>query len=184
MASFLLLNPLSKRRVRTSRKGRIGSILLSAPVGLMAAGIILAVMMGCMSLSIGNRTVETVPTEEGVLCQQGEAHVPGNSSVFVHYPLPYPRKPNLEINCTFDDCTIGREDMDGFLLKNPNCLSRKVTWKARGLRCEPPSAPALPEPPPSAAAGRSDPATAPSPHPALDGEGRETHALDRPGRSS
>jgi len=150
------------RRPRTSRKGGVGSILLSAPVGLMAAGVILAIMMGCMSLSIGNRTVETPPTEEGVLCQQGEAHVPANTSVFVHYPLPYPRQPNLEISCTFDDCVTDREDMDGFLLKNPNCLGRTVTWKARGLRCEPP--PVVPPPVPAPAG--NPPVVLPAPTPA------------------
>jgi hypothetical protein len=137
------------RRSHPTPQGRAGSMLLSAPVGLMAAAVILVIMMGCMSLSIGNRTVETLPVEESVLCQQGEAHVAANSSMFVHYPLPYPRKPNLEISCTFDDCPLVREEVDGFLLKNPNCLGRTVTWKARGPRCEPP--PVAPPPMPAPA---------------------------------
>lgn len=130
---------------------------MSAPVGLTAACLMLAIMMGCMSLSIGNRTVESPPCEEGVLCQQGEAHVPGNEKVFVRYPLPYPHPPNLEISCTFDDCTVEKENRDGFLLKNPNCLGRTVKWKARGAKCEPP-----PVPPPITSAPGPAPAPAPA----------------------
>lgn len=129
---------------------RAGAILLSAPVGVAAACLMLAIVMGCMSLSIGNRTVEAPPCEEGVLCQQGEAHIPANGSVQVRYPLPYPCIPNLEISCTFDDCTVEKEGKDGFLLKNPNCLGRTVKWKARGVKCEPPP-PIAPAPTPVAA---------------------------------
>lgn len=133
-----------------SRPPRIADKVLSAPVGVTAACLMLAIFMGCMSLSIGNRTVETPPCEEGVLLQQGEAHLPANSSQFIHYPLPYPRKPNIEIDSTFDDCTIAEEHEDGFLLRNPNGLSRTVKWKARGVKCEPPptppSVPPLPVP--------------------------------------
>ena len=156
-----------KRRPPPSPMRRIGSMLLSGPAGLLAASIVLAILMGCMSLSIGNRTLETPPVEEGVLCQQGEAQVPGNRSVFVHYPLSYPRNPNLEISCTFDDCVVEREDKDGFLLKNPNCLSRKVTWKARGPRCEPPPVP-IPAPagsPPIVLPPTPVPLPAPKPEP-------------------
>ena len=129
---------------------RIADKLLSPPGGVTAACVVLAIVMGCMSLSIGNRTVETPSSEEGVLCQSGEARIPPNSSQFVRYPIPYPRKPNVEISCTFDDCLIQNEQEDGFMLQNPNCLSRTVTWKARGLKCEPPPvtpiAPPLPVP--------------------------------------
>ena len=127
---------------------RIADKVLSAPVGVTAACLMLAIFLGCMSLEIGNRTVQTPPCEEGVLCQQGEVHVAANSSQFVHYPLPYPRKPNIEIHSTFDDCEIAEERENGFLLRNPNCLSRTVKWKARGMRCDPPAAaPSVPPPP-------------------------------------
>jgi hypothetical protein len=127
---------------------RLVDKLLSPPVGAAAACVVLVIVMGCMSLSIGNRTVEAPPNEEGMLCQQGEAHVPANSAQFIRYPLPYPRKPNVEISCTFDDCLIAEEHEDGFLLRNPNCLSRTVTWKARGIKCEtPPATPIAPPPP-------------------------------------
>ncbi|HZV04078.1 MAG TPA: hypothetical protein VE999_03220 [Gemmataceae bacterium] len=132
------------------KKRRFVDKLLSAPVGATAAALMLAIFMGCMSLEIGNRKVEveTPHCEEGVLFQQGEAHVPANCTRFVHYPIPYPRKPNIEISTTFDDCVIAEEREDGFLLRNPNAFSRKVTWKARGMRCEPPPAtPAAPLPP-------------------------------------
>lgn len=124
--------------------------LLSAPVGVTASCLMLAIFLGCMSLEIGNRTVQAPPGEEGVLCQQGEAHVPANASQFIRYPIPYPRKPNVEISCTFDDCLIAEEQEDGFMLRNPNCLSRTVTWKARGMKCEtppPPSPAPVPAPP-------------------------------------
>jgi len=57
--------------------------------------------------------VETPPTEEGVLCQQGEAHVPANTSVFVHYPLPYPRKPNLDEMGPGVESVPGKRDPSG-----------------------------------------------------------------------
>lgn len=136
--------------------------LLSAPMGATAAGLLLVIMMGCMSLSIGNRTVEAPPSEEGILCQQGEVHLPANTTQFIHYPTPYPRKPNLEISSTFDDCHITEEREDGFLLQNPNCFSRTVTWKARGLKCEPPPAtPTTPLPPTPAPATPTLPAPTP-----------------------
>ncbi len=127
---------------------RIADKILSAPVGVTAACLTLAIMMGCLSLEIGNRTIKTPPCEEGVLCQEGEAHVPANSSQLIRYPLPYPRKPNVEISSTFDDCLIDEEREDGFLLRNPNCFSRTVTWKARGVKYDPPlAAPSAPPPP-------------------------------------
>jgi hypothetical protein len=127
---------------------RIADKLLSAPVGVTAAALVLAIFMGCMSLEIGNRTVETPHCEDGVLFQQGEAHVPGESVRFVRYPIPYPRKPNLEISTTFDDCEVADEREDGFLLRNPRPFSRKVSWKARGMKCDPPPAtPPTPLPP-------------------------------------
>jgi hypothetical protein len=122
----------------------------------------LAIFMGCMSLSIGNRTIEAPPCEEGVLCQQGEVHLPGNTSQFIHYPLPYPRKPNIEIDSTFDDCQIVEEHEDGFLLRNPNCLSRTVKWKARGVKCDsPPAIPNEPSPQPVPAPTPTLPAPTP-----------------------
>src|SRR5579864_8832131 len=123
---------------------RFVDTLLSAPVGATAAALLLAIFLGCMSLEIGNRKVEAPPCEDGVLFQQGEAHVPAEGDRFVRYPIPYPRKPNLEISTTFDDCQIAEEREDGFLLHNPNGLSRKVTWKARGMKIDPP-----PPPPPA-----------------------------------
>jgi hypothetical protein len=132
--------------------------ILSPPVGMTATCLLLAILMGCMSLSIGNRTVEAPPCEEGVLCQQGEVHLAANTTQFVHYPLPYPRKPNIEIDSTFDDCVVAEEREDGFLLRNPNCLGRTVKWKARGMRCDPPpAAPNAPAP--------SSPPTLPPPTP-------------------
>ena len=132
-------------------KRRFVDKLLSAPVGVTVACLMLAIFLGCMSLEIGNRTVQPPPCEEGVLCQQGEVHLPGNTTQFVRYPIPYPRKPNIEISSTFDDCHITEEREDGFLLQNPNCFNRTVTWKARGLKCEPPSAPPGATPPPAPA---------------------------------
>lgn len=145
-----------------SSQPRIADKVLSAPVGISAACLLFAILTGCMSLSIGNRTVEAPPCEEGVLCQQGEVHIAANSSLFVHYPLPYPRKPNIEIDSTLDDCVIAEERADGFLLRNPNCLGRTVKWKARGMRCEsPPVAPNIPAPSPEPAS----PPTLPPPTP-------------------
>ena len=128
---------------------RIADKVLSGRVGVTAACFMLAIFMDCMSLSIGNRTVEAPPCEEGVLCQQGEVHLPANTSQLIHYPIPYARKPNIEIDSTFDDCQIVEEREDGFLLRNPNCLSRTVKWKARGMKCDPaPVTPSTPPPPP------------------------------------
>jgi hypothetical protein len=144
-----------------SRHRRIADKVLSAPVGVTAACVMLAIFFGCMSLEIGNRTVQAPPCEEGVLCQQGEIHVAANSSQFVHYPLPYPRKPNIEIDSTFDDCEIAEERVDGFLLRNPNCLSRTVKWKARGMKCEPPPVAPGVSPPPVTATTPTLPAPTP-----------------------
>ncbi len=136
---------------------RIADKILSAPIGAVAGCIMLAIFMGCMSLSIGNRTIETQTSEEGVLCQQGKAVVPANDFYFVRYPIPYLRKPNVEISCTFDDCLIRNEQEDGFEINNPNGNSRTVTWKARGIKLAPPPEPPTPIPPPS-----PDPVPAPS----------------------
>jgi hypothetical protein len=154
----------SPQAVRRSsvRESRIASVLLSAPVGLTAACITLAIITGCMSLSIGNRTIETAPTEEGVLCQQGEVHVPPNSLRVVHYPIPFARTPNLEVSSTFDDCEVREEHEDHFVLRNPNCFGRTVKWKARGLKCVPPppeGPAAAPELPPAPIPAEAPPPT-------------------------
>lgn len=137
----------TKTPAQSIERPRFVDKLLSAPVGATAAALILAIFLGCMSLEIGNRTVETPHCEDGILFQQGEAHVPAESVQFVRYPIPYPRKPNIEISTTFDDCAVAGEHEDGFLLRNPNSFSRKVTWKARGMKCDPPVTPPAPPPP-------------------------------------
>jgi hypothetical protein len=146
-----------------SNHPRIADKVLSVPVGVTASCLMLAIFLGCMSLEIGNRTVHTPPCEEGVLLQQGETHIPANTSQFIRYPIPYPRKPNIEIDSLFDDCVIAEEHEDGFLLRNPTCGSSTVKWKARGIKCDPPSA--TPSAPPPLPAPETPPATPSAPPP-------------------
>lgn len=112
--------------------------------GVAAGTATILVVLGCMSIEIGTRKEECChTTAEGTLVQTGCTTVQEKTTQRVNYPIPYATPPNLEIDSTFDDCTIASQEADHFCVENPNAFSRKVTWKARGLRAGPfPAVPA------------------------------------------
>jgi hypothetical protein len=124
--------------------------LLSAPVGAVAASIMLAIIMGCMSLSmsIGCKT-----GPDGTTCQEGKVSVEDGQELDVYYPIPYASPPNLEISGDSESYQIIEQKADHFRIRN-QCVNRRYqwNWKARGSKCPPGAAPTVivtpPSPPP------------------------------------
>jgi hypothetical protein len=112
--------------------------LLTRRMAVVAAVALLAILLGCMSISIGKFGTMTGATEvEGVLCQEGEATVPPGVVWQVHYPLPFLHPPNLEVSDTFHHCVLISLDQCSFQVRNDSTSTVTVSWKARGLRAAP-----------------------------------------------
>jgi hypothetical protein len=116
-----------------------------------AAVTLLCIFLGCMSLSIGGRTeiVHHEEHEEGLLVQEGEVKVPGESGLDVFYPTPYPNVPNLVLT---SHNLIGAAQLlvqkeDHFRVRNPDLLPMTVQWTAKGTR-QPAPVPTTPVNPP------------------------------------
>jgi hypothetical protein len=130
---------------------------VSRPVGVAAAAVLLLILLGCMSISIGkfSGVTDGTTTSDGVYCQEGEINVPGNSVREVFYPAPYTSPPNLEISDTFSHGELLLQNEASFKVRNTSSLAITVSWKARGVRVgsatvlpQAPAEPALPPPAP------------------------------------
>lgn len=133
------------------RRGRLGerARLLAAVVCGLVAGI------SCMSIGIGNKTVD--PSAGGTLKQQGEFNLLDSpqGTVDVYYPRPYASPPNLRLSGndlvhTVADCIeIVEQKPDHFTLRRKGSgpllfpADKHFTWHAEGL-----PAGMLPYPPP------------------------------------
>jgi hypothetical protein len=126
---------------------------LTRPVGLLAAFILLIILLGCMSISIGKFSGTSGTTEsDGTFCQEGEATVSPGVIREVYYPVPYAHTPNLEISDTFNNCILVTEREGSFSVRNDSSHSVSVSWKARGQKAAPPAVVVPPEsvlPPPA-----------------------------------
>ena len=138
------------------RTGRVWTVLFSRKVGVLAAGLVVLIFLGCMSLSFGERAPEAAP-DCSPLVQKGEVTVPVGAEQDVYYPIPYASPPNLTIHEPFLDCVIVDQKPDHFRIRNERkgillggCPA--VEWTARGLRASANLAPvtALPVGPPPA----------------------------------
>ncbi len=118
------------------------------PVTIVAAIVLLLVLLGCMSISIGkfSGTGSGCTNEaDGIFCQEGEVTVPAQQVREVFYPAAYVHAPNLEVNDTFHDCVVVAQREDSFSVRNDAGHGVTVSWKARGVRAAtiavPPPAP-------------------------------------------
>src|SRR5262249_4362379 len=83
----------------SSWKRRILDVASSRWVGALAGGMILSIFLGCMSLSIGEKTYKSgcaEVTADNILVQTGETHLKSCGELDVFYPIPYAHTPNLE----------------------------------------------------------------------------------------
>jgi hypothetical protein len=129
-------------------------VLLSRPVGIGAAALMTAIFLGCMSLSfsVGNKYK---PSDEGVLCQDGQSDLQPGATMEVYYPIAYAHPPNFQVSSVFDECVVVEQQADHFRVQNTDGKSTTTMfWKARGMKCspvpaEPVQAVAVPEPAPT-----------------------------------
>jgi hypothetical protein len=139
---------------RTPFLDSLSRALLSRPAGVAAGSVTLLILLGCMSITLGGRTVsyENV-TAEGITTFEGEAHVAGNSCQDVYYPAPFAGRPNLDVTDAWGDCAVIDQRNDFFRLQNTSAFARTARWKARGVRATPAPPPVLapaPDPAPPA----------------------------------
>lgn len=122
-------------------------------VGAVALAALSGIFLGCMNLSIAERTTLApgCQLEAEVLCQEGRVTLAPEEMRVVHFPLPYASEPNLELDAS--ECVkIQSEEPASFVLCNRSeHFSKTVTWKARGQRkaaAPPPPREAPPPDPP------------------------------------
>lgn len=126
----------------------IGDLLLSRPVGITAGAVLVAIVIGCMSVQIGGKSYTCASLEDGVFVQEGEVWVPAGGMQQVYYPVPYCAPPNLELDPSANKVQVAEQRSDSFTVNNSSQHRIRVPWKARGLRAAPPVVPS-PLPPPA-----------------------------------
>lgn len=116
-------------------------------VGAAALAGLAIVVLGCMSLSIADRVVQSPGClQEGeVLCQEGKALLATGERLKIFYPIPYGSAPNLELQAA-DRIELEDQKPDHFVVYNmPHAANQtrsvSVSWKARGVRRPPSAAP-------------------------------------------
>jgi hypothetical protein len=120
----------------TFAKGFAMSRWTRRTVGAVALAALAVVFLGCMNLSIAERTPLSpgCHTEGEILCQEGKVTLRPKERRKTPYPLPYESVPNLELE---GDDSVSLEDQAKayFVLENTDSFfARSVTWKARGQR--------------------------------------------------
>jgi hypothetical protein len=136
------------------------NVVFSHKVAAVAAGSVVLIVLGCMCLNFGGESStpsSTPSSDDSVLRQGGTVNVPPHSDAVVYYPIPYSNVPNLTIDDTFHHLTITEQKEDHFRVASDTSGTIEGTWKARGLRVQPPVVVSPPPPPPAA----SEPGPAP-----------------------
>jgi len=131
-------------------------VLIRRVILVTCSLMFLAIVLGCMSLSIGGRQGGS-SCEEGVSEQSGEVRVSAGRELDVYYPVPFASPPNLTLADDCDhvvqvegrpdnfDCVLLEQQSDHFRVKNVGKFSGVLTWKARGLKAvAPPTVVAVP----------------------------------------
>jgi hypothetical protein len=105
--------------------------------------LLVCVILGCMSISFGGRTVEI--HDDGLLVQEGEDYVKEGTTQTVYYPIPYASTPNLEIDDVCDKIEVEEQAFDHFRIRGVPSVNQNaspVEWKANSLR-GPPAGPLI-----------------------------------------
>jgi hypothetical protein len=130
--------------------------------------VLVALLLGCVSLSIGcGDKTRLVPSDDGTLVQSGEAKVPGDAELDIFYPAPFAGPPNLTVDDTFNHCVVVSQFPDHFRVKNTFGIRQEMKWTARGVRAVPvvPAVLAVPQTPPPPPPTTDAPAPLPPPAP-------------------
>lgn len=133
-----------------TRPSRLSDVILSRPVGAVAAAVTATIFLGCLSLSF-DKHYPPEPPEEGIVCHRGEVNLAPGAEETVYYPLPFASPPNLELTSQFNWCEIVKQCEDRFIVRNTSHFSITVEWKARGAKAGvvPVPAPVPTSPPPT-----------------------------------
>jgi hypothetical protein len=112
-----------------SWRTRLGRIVLSRPVGVLAGAALLLIFLGCMSLSIGCK-----PDGDGTICQEGKVCLQGEEERDVYYPVPYASPPNLEISDGGSWYEIIEQKADHFRIRSGGAAhsDRHSAWASDG----------------------------------------------------
>src|SRR5262245_48508598 len=99
-------------------------VLLRRMVLVTACLLFLAIVLGCMSLSIGSHH-EAVSNDESGAMERGKVTVPAHQELDVYYPVAFASPPNLTVDSTWDDCLVVNQAADHFRIKNPESFARE-----------------------------------------------------------
>jgi hypothetical protein len=118
---------------------------LTRAATVAGAIFIVAVVLGCMSFSVGSgevvreeTTSEIVPVGYGpgdsLFKQDGKIRVPPDSSLDVYYPLAYFSRPNLTIEGGDGHVKVLLQHRDHFRIHNDGLFEHQISWTALGTR--------------------------------------------------
>jgi hypothetical protein len=112
---------------------RLSHVVFSRWSAVTSACLIIATILGCMSITIGGRTEVAQPAD--LLVQEGEITIHGRGELDVYYPVAFASPPNLVIGEMFSWCEVVEQKADHFRIGNTTLLPRTVSWTAKGTRC-------------------------------------------------
>jgi hypothetical protein len=122
---------------------------LTRRAGVLAAAMVVLILLGCMSISIGKFGGGSCAEADGVFCQEGEVTLPPNTVREVFYPVPYANRPNLEISDLFSHGELLEQKEVSFKVRNETAFAVTLSWKARGVRVISPTPEPTLTPPPA-----------------------------------
>jgi hypothetical protein len=108
------------------------ALLLRRIAGAMSGTGFLVIVLGCMNIQLGGRTV--VQEDSLTFTQEGSLVASAGQEVDVFYPVPYASPPNLVVEDLMHNSTLVEQKADHFRLRNDGHFSLSCSWTARGLR--------------------------------------------------
>src|SRR5262249_19832252 len=117
------------RRKCAGRSAMRRGVLIRRVILVTCSLMFLAIVLGCMSLSIGGRQGGS-SCEDGVSEHSGEVKVSAGRELDVYYPVPFASPPNLTLADDCDhvvqvegrpdnfDCVLLEQQFDHFRVKN------------------------------------------------------------------
>jgi len=111
--------------------GRQG-LLLRRSAGVVSGLGFLVIILGCMNIQLGGRTV--LQEDSLTLTQQGSIAASSGQEVDVFYPVPYASPPNLVLEDFTHNYTVVDQKPDRFRLRNNGPFTPTCEWTAHGVR--------------------------------------------------
>ncbi len=133
---------------------------LSRWASLCSSLLLGSIILGCTTgTGYEQRIYITERAVDGTIVQEGSITLKPHEQLEIFYPVPFAQTPKLELDQSSDRVELIAQKDDRFGVRNTDLKeSRKITWRAQGLRLPPsPAVPIVVDAPPRQPPGRIDP---------------------------